>query len=74
MVEDEYYAQLTMLAYWRRFNPEAVKNNDFETLARMHNGGVGFNSSTDIYWQRVQIVMSGHNWWNGEKIPDDILR
>lgn len=43
-----------MTAYLNRYAREAVKNNDFEKLARIHNGGpLGYKKQSTIkYWQK----------------------
>ena len=42
--------------YWIRYCPDAVESNDWETLARIHNGGPrGDNKQATLkYWERVQ--------------------
>lgn len=42
--------------YLKRFNPEALKKKDWETCARIHNGGPKGASDphTIIYWRRVK--------------------
>lgn len=49
-------AELAMLAYWQRYCPEALRQKDFETLARVHNGGpTGHRkAATASYWARVR--------------------
>lgn len=56
---DRKYAEAVMLAYWRRHCPEALKNRDYQTLARVHNGGpMGHRkSSTLSYWRLVQGIL-----------------
>lgn len=50
------YSQRVMLAYFRRYCPVAVEKNDFETMARVWNGGMnGHKSKATIqYWQKVK--------------------
>jgi hypothetical protein len=50
------YAERVVLAYWRRYAPEALAKGDFETLARIHNGGpAGANRSATVgYWRKVK--------------------
>ena len=47
------------LWYWERHCPTALYELDFETLARVHNGGPEGSSkkSTDDHWKRVQAQM-----------------
>ena len=50
-------AKQVVLAYFQRYEPKALKNNDFETLARCHNGGCGWRknkSLTDNYWNKIK--------------------
>jgi hypothetical protein len=50
------HARQAVLWYWERFCPEALDRLDFETLARVHNGGpdgMG-NRRTLGYWRRVR--------------------
>ena len=50
-------AKQVVLAYFQRYEPKALKNNDFETLARCHNGGCGWRknkSLTDGYWNKIK--------------------
>jgi hypothetical protein len=50
------YAERVMLAYWRRWCPDAIDSLDFETLARVHNGGPrgSTKQATLSYWSRVR--------------------
>jgi hypothetical protein len=50
------YSRRVMLAYWERYVPEALKSDDFETLARVHYGGPNGASkaSTASYWELVK--------------------
>jgi hypothetical protein len=45
-----------MTAYLNRYAKDAIKNNNFETLARVHNGGpMGYKkSATKVYWLKVK--------------------
>lgn len=50
-------AKKVCLAYFRRYEPRALKAGDWETLARCHNMGLGWRrnrSATDGYWRKVQ--------------------
>lgn len=49
-------AKKVVLAYFRRYEPIASKNLNFEVLARLHNGGPGWRnkSSTVQYWKKVK--------------------
>lgn len=50
------YAQRVVSAYLNRYAPKAVKSNNFEVMARIHNGGPnGYKKSSTIpYWKKVQ--------------------
>lgn len=49
-------ARLVCMFYWDRYCPEALKERDFETLARIHNGGPrGMEKDATVaYWNKVQ--------------------
>lgn len=55
-VEDLGFAKKVVKAYLKRYAPEAVKKNDYQTLARIHNGGPQGhkNAATVKYWQKVR--------------------
>lgn len=54
-VRNAAYARRVMLAYWRRYCPEALARRDLRTLARIHNGGpYGCHKPATLeYWRRV---------------------
>jgi hypothetical protein len=57
MVKNKQYAEKVVIAYWQRYCPNALKNNDFETLARTHNSGpLGYKKikATQKYWEKVK--------------------
>lgn len=64
-VTNPEYARSVVLAYFKRYAPEALKNQDWETLARIHNGGPGIMrrkgsrawKNTTAYWDRVKAAM-----------------
>lgn len=59
-VRDREYAERVVVAYWRRYEPGALRRGDWETLARCHNGGCGWRrntKATDGYWRRVRREM-----------------
>jgi hypothetical protein len=62
-VRDRAYAERVMLAYWRRHVPKALEANDFETLARVHNGGPRGSTKkvTLPYWRKVQEQLKKGN-------------
>lgn len=53
---NEPYARRVVTAYLNRYARVALMRRDFETLARVHNGGpAGEKKSTTLrYWRRVQ--------------------
>jgi len=60
-VKDKAYAERIMHAYFKRYARQAVANNDFETLARIHNGGPRGHKrkSTLPYWVKVKAALKG---------------
>lgn len=62
-VKNPVYAQRIMTAYWNRYARTAYKNKDFETLARIHNGGPQGHrkQSTVEYWNKVQNKLNLEN-------------
>jgi hypothetical protein len=59
MVRNKVYAERVMKAYWKRYCPRAFSRLDFETLARVHNGGPkgAQRTRTLPYWHRVKSEM-----------------
>lgn len=55
-VTDLGFAKKVMSAYLNKYAPDAVRNDDYETLARIHNGGpMGHrNPDTVDYWKKVK--------------------
>jgi hypothetical protein len=53
---DFNYSAKVMTAYLNRYAKAAIKSNDFETLARVWNGGPkgATKNATLPYWQRVR--------------------
>jgi len=47
------YAEQIMVRYWTRFCSKAVQSNDYEILARTHNGGPS-RKGTNSYWLKVK--------------------
>jgi hypothetical protein len=58
-VTDATYARRTVAAYLLRYAHKAVDASDYETLARVHNGGPrgAKRKATLIYWHRVEKVL-----------------
>jgi len=55
-VMDREESKRCTVDYFRRYEPEALANGDFETLARLHNGGPNWRqklAATDGYWAKV---------------------
>ena len=57
---DATYAEQTMLAYFARYAPKALESKDWETLARVHNGGPkGHTKKATLgYWAKVKKEMA----------------
>jgi hypothetical protein len=57
---DYAYSCKVVTAYWQRYAPRALRTGDYETLARVHNGGPrGYaRESTKKYWARVRKVLT----------------
>jgi hypothetical protein len=55
-VTDIEFAKRVVVAYLKRYVPKAVATNDFETLARVHNGGPRGhkNPATVGYWNKIR--------------------
>ncbi len=55
-VTDLNFAKRVVTAYLKRYAPKAVATNDFQTLARIHNGGPRGhkNPATLGYWTKVR--------------------
>jgi hypothetical protein len=53
---DAEYARAVVLAYWRRYCPQALQALEAETLVRVHNGGPRGHAkaSTRAFWLRVE--------------------
>jgi hypothetical protein len=50
------YAERVIVRYWQKYCPEALREGDLKTLARVHNGGPAGarKASTLKYWHRVR--------------------
>jgi len=57
---DATYSEQTMLAYFARYAPKALEAKDWETLARIHNGGPkGHTKKATLgYWAKVKKEMA----------------
>lgn len=55
-VTDLEFSKRVVTAYLKRYAPTAVNKKDFQTLARIHNGGPRGhkNPATLGYWNKVQ--------------------
>ena len=58
-VKDKAYAERIIEAYMQRYAREAWAAKDWETLARIHNGGPrGHKKKATVpYWQKVKAVL-----------------
>jgi hypothetical protein len=56
---DPAFARRVVIAYWRRWCPDALERCDAEVLARVHNGGPrgARKASTLAYWRRVERAL-----------------
>jgi hypothetical protein len=59
---DLNYAKIVVHNYWKRYCPQALENLDYETLARIHNGGPSWfkgkaKNNTYKYWLKVKKEM-----------------
>jgi hypothetical protein len=53
------YARRVVIAYWRRYCPQALAERDAEVLARTHNGGPtgAKRDSTQRFWKKVRTEL-----------------
>ena len=58
-VWNKYSSERVMIWYWKRFCKNALIEMDYETLARIHNGGPRGDRkrSTYRYWNRVKNIL-----------------
>lgn len=58
-VRDKDACEGVMFSYWNRYCRKALSELDFETLARIHNGGPrgDVKESTKPYWLKVKAEM-----------------
>ncbi|MFA6242580.1 MAG: hypothetical protein WC655_16705 [Candidatus Hydrogenedentales bacterium] len=59
-VRDRAFARRVVLAYWARYERQALRSVNAEALARCHNGGWNWRKkikATDAYWRRVEKEM-----------------
>ena len=59
-VTNKDYAERIVVAYLMRYAPKAVAAADYETLARIHNGGPkGHKSKATLkYWRKVERALA----------------
>ena len=59
-VANKDYAERIVVAYLLRYAPKAVSAKDWETLARVHNGGPrGHKSKATLkYWRKVERALA----------------
>lgn len=60
-VRDPAYARQIIALYAKRYEPAAWRDGDWQTLARLHNGGPGWRKAgpktrarLDAYWKKVR--------------------
>ena len=58
---DRAYAETVILAYWRRWCPQALEAGDWRTLAMVHHYGPSGATCADRheYWAKVKSTMAG---------------
>jgi len=64
---DPEFARRVVLAYWKRWCPDALENCDAQILARVHNGGPrgASKAGTLAYWRKFEqqlILASARSW------------
>lgn len=59
LVDNRAECERVMLAYFRRYEPEALARENFEALARLHNGGPNWREKpvTVEYWAAAKEKM-----------------
>jgi hypothetical protein len=59
-LRDARYSEQVMRGYWARYCPDALASEDWETLARVHNGGPrgAKKKATEAYWAKVKREMT----------------
>ena len=57
---DLSYSVRVMTAYLNRYQKAAIQKNDFQTLARTHNGGLAGpkKTATQKYWAKISACLS----------------
>jgi len=55
-VRSRYWSEQLMRFYMRRYCPRALATGDFETIARVHNGGANGmkKATTKRYWNQIK--------------------
>lgn len=59
--EDWEYAKIIAHIYFRRYAPKALREGNWEVLARVHNGGPHghLKKATLPYWEKVKEALRG---------------
>lgn len=59
-VANKVYAEKVVTAYLNKYARKAIAGKDYETLARIHNGGPSGakKSATKNYWQKVKMLLN----------------
>ena len=69
--KDPELAARLVKAYWRRYAPNEYRGANYETLARIHNGGpMGhYKRATLAYWAKVKAEMEAQKAREGAQVP-----
>lgn len=59
-VKDKVYAERILVAYMLRYAKQAVEDNDYQKLSRIHNGGPrGYKKKATVaYWNKVYKIIN----------------
>ncbi|KAH9574298.1 hypothetical protein CY35_01G049700 [Sphagnum magellanicum] len=62
LCRDLEHAENTVIAYWLKYCPDALVRGDWETLAKVHNGGPQgcAMAKTVCYWSKVSSHLQQH--------------
>ena len=58
------YSKKIVQAYFNRYERESIKNQNFENLARCHNGGYNWRNKrekTNNYWAKFKLILMSQN-------------
>lgn len=70
---DPNYARRVVIAYWKRWCPEALERRDAHVLARVHNGGPSgaTKAGTMGYWGRVERALTRMRAQPSDRVRSD---